>query len=42
MKVADFGCGIRTVSAMLAEIVGTEGRVSALDLSVAAHLILFS
>lgn len=33
MKVADFGCGVGTVSAMYAEIVGPEGRVTALDLS---------
>jgi SAM-dependent methyltransferase len=35
MKVADFGCGVGTVSAMFAEIVGPEGRVMALDLSAA-------
>lgn len=33
MKVADFGCGVGTVSTMLAELVGPEGRVTALDLS---------
>jgi SAM-dependent methyltransferase len=33
MKVADFGCGVGTVSAMFAEIVGPKGRVTALDLS---------
>ncbi len=35
MKVADFGCGVGTVSAMFAEIVGPLGRVMALDLSAA-------
>jgi SAM-dependent methyltransferase len=35
MKVADFGCGVGTVSCMFAEIVGPEGRVTALDLSAA-------
>ncbi|HEY1765685.1 MAG TPA: methyltransferase domain-containing protein [Opitutaceae bacterium] len=33
MKVADFGCGVGTVSVMFAELVGPEGRVTALDLS---------
>jgi SAM-dependent methyltransferase len=35
MKVADFGCGVGTVSAMFAELVGPKGRVTALDLSTA-------
>ena len=35
MNVADFGCGVGTVSCMFAEIVGPEGRVVALDLSEA-------
>jgi SAM-dependent methyltransferase len=35
MTVADFGCGVGTVSAMFAEIVGPAGRVMALDLSAA-------
>ncbi len=35
MKVADFGCGVGTVSAMFAEIVGPGGRVTAVDLSAA-------
>jgi ubiquinone/menaquinone biosynthesis C-methylase UbiE len=35
MKVADFGCGVGTVSCMFAEIVGPEGRVTAIDLSAA-------
>ena len=33
MKVADFGCGVGTVSVMFAELVGPEGRVTSLDLS---------
>jgi SAM-dependent methyltransferase len=32
-RVADFGCGVGTVSVMFAELVGPEGRVTALDLS---------
>jgi SAM-dependent methyltransferase len=35
MKVADFGCGVGTVSAMFAEMVGPGGAVTALDLSAA-------
>ena len=35
MKVADIGCGVGTVSAMFAEMVGPEGRVTALDMSTA-------
>jgi SAM-dependent methyltransferase len=32
-RVADFGCGVGTVSALFAELVGPEDRVTALDLS---------
>ncbi|MEN9678350.1 MAG: hypothetical protein RIS76_4246 [Verrucomicrobiota bacterium] len=35
MKVADFGCGVGTVSVLFSEIVGGEGKVTALDMSQA-------
>lgn len=35
MSVADFGCGVGTVSAMFAGIVGPQGSVTALDMSAA-------
>jgi ubiquinone/menaquinone biosynthesis C-methylase UbiE len=34
-RVADFGCGVGTVSALFAELVGPRGRVTALDRSAA-------
>src|SRR5262249_30595299 len=33
MRVADFGCGVGTVTAQLAEIVGPEGHVVGIDAS---------
>jgi SAM-dependent methyltransferase len=35
MRVADFGCGVGMVSAMLAELVGPEGHVVGIDFSAA-------
>lgn len=35
MKIADFGCGVGTVTSLFAEMVGPRGRVMALDLSPA-------
>ena len=33
MRVADFGCGVGLVTALLAELVGPEGHVVGLDAS---------
>ena len=35
MRVADFGCGVGLVTALLAELVGPEGHVVGLDASAA-------
>ena len=35
MRVADFGCGVGLVTALLAELVGPEGHVVGLDSSAA-------
>jgi SAM-dependent methyltransferase len=35
MRVADLGCGVGTVTALLAELVGTEGHVIGIDASAA-------